>query len=215
MERPVKMSKGALRALATRRKILGAARACFLEGGYGSTTIKDIAARAGVAPQTVYFVFRNKVSILSAVLDLTIAGDEEPVAVKDRPWVEELASVREPAKAVALLSLHGGAIVARTAPLFCVIQSASAEPEVEALLKENKRQRAETLDLFARILVDAGVITSDAQHSHFADVLYAVLSEESYALLVGERGWTASEWQSWVERVILQALHPVRMETLA
>jgi AcrR family transcriptional regulator len=215
MERPVKMSKGALRALATRRKILEAARACFIEESYGSTTIKDIAARAGVAPQTVYFVFRNKVSILSAVLDLTIAGDEEPVAVKDRPWVRELASISEADEAVALLSLHGGAIVARTAPLFRVIQSASAEPEVEALLKENKRQRAETLDLFARILEDAGVITGDAQHGYFADVLYAVLSEESYALLVDERGWTASEWQAWVARVLLQALQTLRLETPA
>jgi len=206
MERPVKLSKNALRTRATRRKITDAASACFLELGYGSTTIKDIAARAGVAPQTVYFVFRNKVSILRAVLDLTIAGDEEPVPVKDRPWVTDLRAAARPKEAAELLALHGGAIVGRTTPLFRVLQAASAEPEVDVLLKENKRQRAETLDYMARILADAGIITSSVQCQRFGDVLYGVLSEESYSLFVDERGWTQSDWQAWIGMVLCQEL---------
>jgi AcrR family transcriptional regulator len=206
MERPVKLSKSATRALATRQKIVRAASSCFLDLGYGLATIKDIAASAGVAPQTVYFVFRNKVSILSAVLDLTIAGDAEPIAVKDRPWVEELRVATDPKQAAHILAVHGGAVTARTAPLFRVLQSASAEPEVEALLKENKRQRAETLELFARMLLDTGIIISEARYQRFADVLYLVLSEECYLLLVVERGWTTTDWQGWIELQLSQEL---------
>jgi AcrR family transcriptional regulator len=206
MDRPVKRSKHALRAAATRRTIIDAARACFLEQGYLSTTIKDIAGRAGVAPQTVYFVFRNKVSILAAVLDVTIAGDDAEVPIKNRPWVASLRSVPGPRQAAALLAGEGGAIVVRTAPLFRVLLQASADPDVAALLADNKRQRGETLDLFAGAVAAAGWLTDERQGRRFADVLYAVLSEECYRLLVEERGWTATAWQSWVAELLCRHL---------
>jgi AcrR family transcriptional regulator len=206
MELPVKLSKSAAKARATRHKIIEAARVCFLRDGYGSTTIKAIAAVAGVAPQTIYFVFHNKVSILNEVLDLTIAGDEEPIAVKDRPWVDELRRAKQAGQAAALLAVEAGAIVARTAPLFRVIRGASAEPEVDALLEENKRQRSETLDLVAQIVSDAGLVATDEHQRYFADVLYTVMSEECYSLLVEERGWTPSRWKQWLEQVLTWTL---------
>ncbi len=67
-----------------RAKILDAACALFTTTGYAATTIKQIAARACVSSQSVYFVFGNKRSVLSSLLDVTIAGDDAPVATLDR-----------------------------------------------------------------------------------------------------------------------------------
>jgi AcrR family transcriptional regulator len=44
----------------TRRRILGAARACFAEHGYAKTTTRMIADAAGITPATVHFHFTDK-----------------------------------------------------------------------------------------------------------------------------------------------------------
>lgn len=160
--------------------------------------MKGIAARAGVASQTVYFVFRNKVSILSAALDVTIAGQDEDVPVMDRSWAKRLPALTGANEAADLLAWEGGAIVGRTAPLFRVILRAATDPEVADLLTESKRQRGETFDLAADALRIAGLIRDEEHRRRFADVMYAVLSEECYLLLVEERGWSSVRWQTWV-----------------
>jgi AcrR family transcriptional regulator len=65
---------------------LEAARDLFVDHGYGATNLQDVAERAGVAVQTIYFVFGNKRSVLKELVDMTIAGDDEPVATMSRPW---------------------------------------------------------------------------------------------------------------------------------
>jgi AcrR family transcriptional regulator len=52
-----------------RESLLDAARTVFAERGYHRTTIKDIAAQAGVADGTVYNYFENKDALLSALFD--------------------------------------------------------------------------------------------------------------------------------------------------
>src|SRR6187200_1000535 len=88
--RPYVSARRAAGAAATRTAILDAALAAFRDDGYAASTIEAIAAAAAVSPKTVYAVFGNKRRLLSAVLDRAIAGDELPVAILDRPWVEEM-----------------------------------------------------------------------------------------------------------------------------
>ena len=42
----------------------------FVEKGYHGATVASIAARAGVATQTVYYVFNTKAALISAAIDL-------------------------------------------------------------------------------------------------------------------------------------------------
>ncbi len=50
-------------------QILQAARAVFAEKGFHRSTIKDVAARAGVADGTVYNYFENKTALILGLLD--------------------------------------------------------------------------------------------------------------------------------------------------
>jgi AcrR family transcriptional regulator len=60
-------------ATQTRRaEILGAAAAVFAEKGYPRATVKEIAARSGVAPGTIYLYFENKRDLLLAIADWLI-----------------------------------------------------------------------------------------------------------------------------------------------
>ena len=84
----------------TRLAVLAAARTLFVASGYGPTTLAASAQEAGVAVQTVYKIFGNKKTLLSELVDLTIAGDDEPI---------ELAVIgaADVAQLVGILGGHG------------------------------------------------------------------------------------------------------------
>jgi AcrR family transcriptional regulator len=63
------VSSGARRALDRRKHIMAVASKVFAEKGYYATTISDIATAAGIAKGTVYWYFKNKRSIMIAILD--------------------------------------------------------------------------------------------------------------------------------------------------
>jgi len=52
-----------------RDEIIAAARTLFIETGYEDTSISRLAAAAGVAPNTIYWYFKDKDEVLVAVLD--------------------------------------------------------------------------------------------------------------------------------------------------
>ena len=84
--RTVKENRRSEKARLTRQRIRDAAYDLFVEHGYGVTALQDVADRAGVAVQTIYFVFGTKRALLKELVDVAIAGDDEPVATMDRPW---------------------------------------------------------------------------------------------------------------------------------
>ena len=93
-KRPYRSALRTEQARLTRRRILDAAEALFQADGYGATTIAAIAARAEVAVDTVYAVFGTKRGVLQALMDVRVGGDDQPVALHDRP--EPQAARAEP-----------------------------------------------------------------------------------------------------------------------
>ena len=91
----------------TRRRIVAAAAARFLDQGYGATTLDQIAAGADVAVQTVYFHFGNKATLLKEALDVAAVGDDEPVALMNRPWVQEMVAEPDPVRVIELWTKGG------------------------------------------------------------------------------------------------------------
>src|SRR4051812_20447193 len=70
---------GQARTRRTRTAVVEAARILFLERGYGGTTIEAISELSDTPQATVYRLFSSKLGILKAVLDASIAGDDEAV----------------------------------------------------------------------------------------------------------------------------------------
>ena len=168
--------------------------------GYLDTTVAAIAAEAGVAVQTLYLGFGSKVAILEAVHDVAVAGDTEPLAVLERPWVAQFQSVPDAASALAILLEHALGIIERVGPVTGIIQAASADTEVRELLDRVRSQRHATLRALAGDLVAKAGLTPGLGPDTAADILYALVSEELHHLLVVERGWRPEAWRDWVGR---------------
>ncbi|MCQ7029660.1 TetR/AcrR family transcriptional regulator, partial [Escherichia coli] len=74
-------------AAATRRAVLQAARDLFAEHGYAGTSISAIAARAGVAVDTVYAAAGRKPALLRELVETSLSGTYHAVPAIERDYV--------------------------------------------------------------------------------------------------------------------------------
>ena len=137
----------------TRRKIVTAAAELFVAEGYHATTLEQIAARAGVAVQTVYFHFGNKRSVLKEAVDVAAVGDDEPVAMLDRPWLEEARAEPDPRRVIELWMGYGRGIMTRVGPIMRVVRDAAVvDPEMAEQWATNEAQTAAAFRVLAEQL---------------------------------------------------------------
>ena len=76
-----------------RQAVLEAATALFAERGW-SASVRDIARSAGVSVETVYAHFGSKIDLFNQVVDGAVDGDDDPVALVDRPEFAALSRGR-------------------------------------------------------------------------------------------------------------------------
>jgi AcrR family transcriptional regulator len=196
---PVKRNKRADKARQTRRRITRAARDLFVEHGYGATTLQDVADRAGVAVQTIYFTFGNKRSLLKEVVDTSIAGNDQPIATLDRAWFRDALAAGTAAAALRQHIQGAGQVIARFAPINEVLRTAtSIDPEITGLWPQDADMRFTVQAAAARALMAKPGARAGVSAEHAADLLYGVLSPELYLLYVRDRGWTHGQWEQWV-----------------
>src|ERR671920_68376 len=100
-ERPYSSPLRAQQADATRRAVLNAASELFIAQGYGATTLDQIAVRAGVSKPTVFSAVGNKQTVLSAIRDIAMAGDDEKLSIVERPLAEQIRQEPDPHRACA------------------------------------------------------------------------------------------------------------------
>lgn len=62
----------------------------------------DIAAGAGVAPETVYSTFRNKPTRLKTLADVRAAGNDQPIPVAQREPFQRILTERDPRRKLQL-----------------------------------------------------------------------------------------------------------------
>src|SRR4051794_22358447 len=91
----------AAQAADTRQSIVAAAARLFIADGYGRTTIDGVAESAGVSRKTVFSAVGGKVELLKSALDWAVAGDDEPIAIADRPAIRALLALEDPAALLA------------------------------------------------------------------------------------------------------------------
>src|SRR4029077_7824669 len=108
----------------TQRVIVEVAAGLFLECGYHSTSIGQIAQEAGVAVQTIYNSIGSKRDVLSRVLDFAAAGERAPSAVAQY-MCEQTEREIESARIIERLVEFWQGALPRTAPVFRIIRDAA------------------------------------------------------------------------------------------
>lgn len=204
---PHESGRGQARTRLARRAVVDAARNLFLDRGYVATTIEAISARSDVPSATVYRLFSSKLGILKALLDTSIAGDDQPLAVQQRPDVAALFGETNARKLLAGFAGVTTAINQRTNDVYRVLVSAAgSDPAAAELLSEIRQQRAQGQGRIARSLSRAHALKPGLRERDAADVIHALMSPEVYRLLVGDRGWTPQRYEQWLTTTLTQQL---------
>ena len=184
-----------------------AAQALFLERGYAATTIEAIGDGSDTPQATVYRLFSSKLGILKAVLDVSIAGDDEAVPMADRPDVLGLLGDPDPANQLTGFAALLRDLMARTGPVYRLLADAArSDADAAALLAEIARQRHEGQRRIARSLARAGALKTGLRERDAADVIHALASPEVYGLLVIDRGWSGERYEQWVRAILVDQL---------
>jgi TetR/AcrR family transcriptional regulator of autoinduction and epiphytic fitness len=186
------------RARATRRRMLEAAYGEFSESGWTATTMAAIAARAGVAVQTVHFTFHTKARLLQEVVEMAAAGEDEPVPVGERPWVKTAEATPDGRRMLALLVEHGTEIRRRVAPLAGAIQAAaSVEPEVAAYWRAVTEGRRAGLRHLVERLASRGQLRPGLEVQRAADILHVLHGPETFLAFTAGCGWSVADFKAW------------------
>src|SRR5215469_6598932 len=126
----------------TRARIIAAAARQFLACGYAATTMRAVAAAAGVAVPTVELAFGTKARLLKAVIDAAIAGDDRPVPMLAREWAARAEATAGPAEFAAVFARQLTESAQRAAGLTLVaLEAARADEDIAAVAAQMMSQR--------------------------------------------------------------------------
>lgn len=191
------------RAKATRLRIVEAAYRLFSERGY-SVPLTEVATEAGVAVQTVYFVFHDKISLLNAVLTEQVVGPSGGIPPHEQPWIEQIRAEPDVAGGLRLVLANTLPIFERVGPLVGLFQG--SEPEVAALWKHSEKLRYDGFGVFLDFLIAKRPLRDGLTRERALDLVFEILSPGSYFAFVRQHGWTPPEWQEMVVDVLEHAV---------
>ncbi|MGC9961570.1 MAG: helix-turn-helix domain-containing protein [Acidimicrobiales bacterium] len=194
-------------ARATRQVVVIAAARLFVERGYGATTIDAIADEAGVSRKTVFTSVGGKALALKLAIDWAIVGDDEPVALMDRPRVRAQMVEPDPRLILSDFAHDVRGIGERIAPLVAVAAAAAGtDPEVRALVEDGRSQRLAGMRRLAGVLADRGALRPGLSVDEAADVLWLLHDPAVYHRLVLEQGWEAARYEQWLAHSLIRLL---------
>lgn len=182
----------------TRRAIVRAATEEFQACGYQGTTMAGIARRAGVAVQTVYFVFHTKPLLLTAAIDQAVMGDEEPTPPELTEWWLEGISTRDGHRALEVFVTNVAVIEERAALLDQVARAAAmTDPEVRDVLVHHEKLRVAGFRSYLETFSARGLLRKELALDEATDVLLTLVGSATFLEFTEGRSWSIKRWTSW------------------
>jgi AcrR family transcriptional regulator len=192
------------KAAATRDRILRAAIEVFTEAGYGGTRMTDIASRAGVAVQTVYFTFHTKGELLQACFDKAVLGPER-LPPPEQAFYAELMAARSGRAAVAAFVEGNTAINERAAAIKAVAESVPHEPDAAEVVERSEKLRRRGLGEVVTLLSERFGLRAGLDVATGTDILLVLSAPGTYLTLIGY-GWSRDRYVAWLTDALAREL---------
>ena len=193
----------------TEQRIITAATALFVDHGYVSTSLLEVAEVAGVSPRTVYVRFGSKARLLERCIETSIVGDVQPIALLARDEVRpslEGATLDERIEAIVAMSRS---IMERSAALLAVgAQAAAVEVEIAAMERVAMQRTLGDLRAIAERLAGDGLLPEGTTAAAVTDILWVLAGPRAIVSLTSDRGWTPARFATWLDATLRAFLLP-------
>ena len=198
------------RAGETRLRILDAAHALLLERGYAGATMEAIAAKADVASETIYAVFKNKRRLVLHLLNvLSATPAEEKVPMPERAGPRLVSQERDQRRQLQMFAryvannLQGVAVISEIMNI-----AARAERDMDSLMQRLSQQRWDHMGLLVRQVAANGPLKDGMDAAAATDLVWILTSPEVFLLTRRDRGWSKEKYIRWLADTLAQALLP-------
>jgi AcrR family transcriptional regulator len=207
-KRPYHAPRRAEQARRTRAAILTAASTLFRARGYAATTMRAVAAAAGVSVPMVELTFGTKAQLLKAAIDVAIAGDDEPVGVLDRDWARRAEACVTVIEFLAIVGRVLRDAATRSADLVsAAYEAAPTDPEMAALTERQEAQRAVTAGWIVDGLLARAALRAGVDRAAAVDTVWLLMDPVVFGRLIRRRGWSPADFERWftdsVPRLVL------------
>lgn len=197
-------------AAATRRRVLHAAVALFVERGYRATTIESIATVADVSVETIYKRFGSKAGMLKAARDAAVAEAPEPpefFAFPAPPIENALLASADPQILLRTLAEFSARRLERLAAFHRMLRSAgTGDPELGDYIAADHALRRERQRANIHKIAANGPLRLPTDTA--ADTYSALANPDVYLLLIDHFGWTPAQYRTWLVETTQRLLLP-------
>lgn len=191
----------------TREAIVSAGTLLFIRDGYAGTSWDAVAEAAGVSRPTVVTAFGTKAALLSRVLDESLAEDDEPVPVRDRPWFRPVWEATTAAETLDAYARVCVLIASRAAGVVEALhRAADSSPEVDALWERWLMGRRAGAAMVVGHPPLTRALAPGMGPDRAVDVLWTLNNPDLYLGLVTRAGWTEDAFEAWLARTMRAAL---------
>ena len=199
--RPYRSDLREQQAERTRELIASAARTRFLEKGWSGTSVRSVAADAGVSEATVYAAYGSKAGLANSLID-----SAEQSADVGREAAELQQHAGDPVEQLRAFVTFDRRLFERGGDVLRIVAEARRQhPDLgAAYLEGRKRGEAERSQVFSSwpsSVWRAGVDLDRAL------AIYAILvCVESFDIAASERGWSPAEIEEWWHATLVELL---------
>jgi AcrR family transcriptional regulator len=199
--RPYVSPRRAAAAAATRAAILSAALTAFRTRGYPDTSMRLVAAEAGVSERTVYLAVASKAELLAEVVTAELHDPSNDLAY------ELLVDEADPVGTMSRLARSVTEHHQRTADLIGVVRVAATVDQAAAPLWQSLSQRhAQDCSALAHHLAKADLLRPWLGAGEAAVTLTVLLGQSTYATHIDELGRTPRAYQRWLASTLAATL---------
>jgi AcrR family transcriptional regulator len=182
----------------TRKRVIEAATRLFVRQGYATTTMRAIATEAGVSVPTVELLFGTKAQLLRVVIDVAIAGDDEPVPVLSRTWAAEAQSAHGLAEFLSAVAQVLSKAQARSAGvMLAAYEAAASDPDIQLLIMDRESQRERTATWIVNGVLERAGLRPGLDRAGAIDTVWMLMDPVIFNRLTRHRGWSPARYASW------------------
>ncbi|WP_009473709.1 TetR/AcrR family transcriptional regulator [Rhodococcus sp. JVH1] len=186
----------------TRLLVRDAAARLFVDRGYVSTTVRNVAEAAGVSTRTVFTAFPGgKAELFHEALHTAIEGDTAAThtpAPRDGDPVERILD--------QMVGFSTDVLERAGTLMTTSIESSGADDDMRRFADEGARASAENAMTLAEGLAAHELLRPEISVQRAADVLFTVVSPQVYSMLRRQCGWDVVEYRNWVKATIRSSL---------
>lgn len=192
-------------ATATRAAVLDAASDLFRRDGFPRTTMRAIAEAGAVSVETVY-AQGSKAELLLACVERALAGDDEPVALLQRPALVEALAKTDQVEVIKAYVRALTEVSDRASALIVAFEDAAAADAATALLwRQAEQQRRADVQRLVETVAALGPLRPGMDVASATDGLWVSVTPR-YAHQLASLGWPLERRSTWTARITVALL---------